>query len=80
MKKGTGHRGETSRSKDVALGSLAVRTPHYVGVRGPGPGTPPWFPACHVVIITGLSGRLKENLRDMLSSLVLGNYGLNKYT
>lgn len=40
VKKGTGHRGETSRSKDVALGSLAVCTPHYVGVRGPGPGTP----------------------------------------
>lgn len=40
----------------------------------------PWFPTCHMVVITGLSGRLKENLRDVLSSLVLGNYGLNRYT
>lgn len=67
VKKGKEHRGETSRSKEVVLGGLAVCAPHYMGVRGPGPSTPPQFPTCHMVVITGLSGRLKETVCDVLT-------------
>lgn len=70
VKKGKGHRGETSRSKGMVLGSLAVCVPHYMGVKGPGPGTPPQFPTCHMAVITGLLGRLKEIVCDVLSTVL----------